>query len=236
MLGHSRSNVRIGAHSSDCYMLSVHIYCVHALTIATMQHVYHITLIKKTLQTYLGLDDSADGHSLEAQQEPVVDSEAILDLALLLEAEVSAHSAALVVASDEKDLVRVLELEGQQVQYDLTAEGTSVNVVPQEEQVVVRAPLLEDVEQVKVLAVDVAYYHHWGVHFHYILQWVAAVFAAAAAFAAVVIVLIVIALDSSSINGSSSSGTSSGSIASHICMQSALVVLAAVLTVHNLSH
>jgi hypothetical protein len=197
---------------------------MHALDTAILLHYTIQTNIKcdtavmehTDTSTHLGLDDSADGHSLEAQQEPVVHSEPILDLALLFEAKVSAHSAALMIASDQKHFVRVLELERQQVQYDLTAEGTSVNIVSKEQQVVVRAPLLEDVQQVEVLAVDVAYYHHWGVHFYNVLQCVVTV-AAAAAVAVVlvaVIAFVLVAADSIS-DACSSCDSSSSSAADH---------------------
>ena len=54
--------------------------------------------------------ERAEWHRLEAEQKAVVDGEAVLAHALLLEAEVARNRAALVVAAHEADVARVAHL------------------------------------------------------------------------------------------------------------------------------
>lgn len=119
----------------------------------------------------LVVDDNTEGEEVEHVGEVVPNAGvAVLARALGVEAVALGDAAALVVAADQVDAVRVAQLEADKQRDGLDAEHAAVDVVTQEEVVGVGAPAadLEDFDQVVELAVDVAHHRHGRLDVHHV--------------------------------------------------------------------
>jgi hypothetical protein len=107
---------------------------------------------------YLPTYDGGDRHAVEAVAERAPDFDGVATLALVVEAVDPVDRRALVVAPQEEELLRVLDLVGEEQADGLDALHGAVDVVPQEEipALVREAAHLEQPKQVRVLAVRVA--------------------------------------------------------------------------------
>lgn len=104
------------------------------------------------------VDDDREGEKVEHVGEVLPHGRAaVLADALAVEPVRLGHGAALVVAADELDAVRVPQLEARQERDGLDAEEAAVDVVAEEEVVGFgrEAAVLEQAQEVVVLAVDV---------------------------------------------------------------------------------
>ena len=106
----------------------------------------------------LVVDDSRDRETVEALNKLLPELQRVASLALVVEAIDPVDGAALVVATEEEEVLGVLDLVGQEETDDFEVLLASVDVVSQEEVVRLRREVanLEDSEQIDVLAVDVA--------------------------------------------------------------------------------
>mmetsp|Transcript_41627 Transcript_41627/g.61077 ORF Transcript_41627/g.61077 Transcript_41627/m.61077 type:complete len:264 (+) Transcript_41627:174-965(+) len=102
--------------------------------------------------------DGGDGHAVEALREDPPQSHCVPPLALVVEAVDAVDGGAFVVAAQEEEVLRVLDLVGQEQADGLQALAPAVDVVAEEQVVGLRreAAVLEQTQQVVVLSVDVA--------------------------------------------------------------------------------
>lgn len=110
--------------------------------------------------------DGSQGQTAEGLHAGLVDGLGVLVLALELESKVIGQVAALVVASQQPQRVRVVNLERPQVQDALDTKVAAVDVIAEEQIAGLGrvAANLEQLHQVVVLAVDVAAHGDGGVH------------------------------------------------------------------------
>mmetsp|Transcript_124433 Transcript_124433/g.244054 ORF Transcript_124433/g.244054 Transcript_124433/m.244054 type:complete len:210 (+) Transcript_124433:920-1549(+) len=106
----------------------------------------------------LPVDRGCERQVVERVHKSVVHADVILVLAFLAEVEEAGHLAALVVAPEHPHPLRVANFQCVHRDHDLHGEGAAVNVVAQEDvlRVARRAANLEQLDQIIVLAVDVA--------------------------------------------------------------------------------
>ena len=104
------------------------------------------------------LHDRDEGQAVEAVVEELPQLDVVAPLALVVKAVDPVDLARLVVAAQQEEVLRELDLEAQQQQHALHRLLPAVDVVAQEEVVGLRreAAKLEHAQQVGVLAVDVA--------------------------------------------------------------------------------
>ncbi len=101
--------------------------------------------------------DGGDGQAVEAVRERLPQLDVESPLALVVESVDPVNTGALVVAPEQEEVLRVLDLVGQQEADGLQRLLAAVHVVAQEEVVGLwrKAAVLEQTQQVRVLAVDV---------------------------------------------------------------------------------
>lgn len=128
-----------------------------------------------TVHTHdLLVDESCKWHVVEAIPESLPQGDLVPSLDLIEEAVDPGDGLTLVVASQDDNLVRVFDLQGEKEADDLTALLSSVDIVAHEQVsrrlgddlvtlllLVLVCHLLEHVEQIGVLTVDIAENFHW---------------------------------------------------------------------------
>lgn len=104
------------------------------------------------------VDDSGDGKAVEAVGEGLPQLNVVTALALVVEAVDSVDGGTLVVATEDEEVLGVLDLVGQEQANGLEGLLTSVDIVTEEEVVGLwrEAAVLEETEQIVVLTVDIA--------------------------------------------------------------------------------
>lgn len=109
------------------------------------------------------VDDTGEGQSIECTHEALVDVLVVLLYRFAHEVVGESHAARLVVASQELDVLGVVDLEGHDESHHLHGVGPAVHVVAQEQQVTVLGDVLvdishngQDLHEVVVLAMYVA--------------------------------------------------------------------------------
>jgi hypothetical protein len=107
---------------------------------------------------YLLVDDGRNGQAVEAVGEGLPQLDVVASLALVVEAVDAVDGGALVVAAQDKEVLGVLDLVGEQQADGLERLLAAIYVVAEEEVVGFgrEAAVLEEAEEVIVLAVDVA--------------------------------------------------------------------------------
>jgi len=73
---------------------------------------------------------ASQGHALKAQQEAVIQTQAVLGFTLFFEPEVAADSSRLMVPAQQGHAAWKGELERKQIEHDFAAELATVHVVP----------------------------------------------------------------------------------------------------------
>ena len=103
------------------------------------------------------VNDGGDGQAIEAICEGFPQLDVVPSLALIVEAVDAVDRGALVVTSQDEEVLRVFDLVGQEQADRLQRLFPSVNVVTQEEIVCLRwkSAVLEEAEQIIVLSVNV---------------------------------------------------------------------------------
>ena len=79
----------------------------------------------------------SEWHGLEQQQKAVVDVHTVLCFTLLLEAEVPGDAGTLVIPAEHPYILRVFDLQGQEIQHDLAGIIAAIDVIAQEEKDIV---------------------------------------------------------------------------------------------------
>ncbi len=104
------------------------------------------------------VDDGGNGQTVEAVGKGLPQLDVVAALALVVEAVDAVDGRALVIAAQDEEVLGVLDLVGQQQADGLERLLAAVDVVAQEEVVGLgrEAAILEQPQQVVVLAVDVA--------------------------------------------------------------------------------
>jgi len=104
------------------------------------------------------VDDGRHGQAVEAVREGLPHLDVVPPLALVVEAVDAVDGRALVVAPQDEEVLRVLDLEREQQADRLERLLAAVHVVAEEQVVGLgrEAPVLEEPQQVVVLPVDVA--------------------------------------------------------------------------------
>lgn len=104
------------------------------------------------------INDCSDGQAVEAVRKCLPQLNVVTALALVVEAIDSVDRRTLVVASEDEEVLGVLDLVGEQQADSLEGLLASVDVVTEEEVVGLRreAAVLEKTQQVVILAVDIA--------------------------------------------------------------------------------
>mmetsp|Transcript_13966 Transcript_13966/g.55101 ORF Transcript_13966/g.55101 Transcript_13966/m.55101 type:complete len:212 (+) Transcript_13966:662-1297(+) len=104
------------------------------------------------------VDDRSNGKAVEAVRERLPELDVVPPLALVVESVDAVDRSALVVASEEEEVLWVLDLVGEEEADCLQALLAAVHVVSQEQVVGLRreASVLEEAQQVEVLTVDVS--------------------------------------------------------------------------------
>ncbi len=104
------------------------------------------------------VDDAGDGQAVEGVGEGLPELDVVAALALVEEAVDAVDGGALVVSAENEEVLGELDLEGEDEADALEALLAAVDVVAEEEVVGGRreAAVLEEAEQIVVLAVDVA--------------------------------------------------------------------------------
>lgn len=107
---------------------------------------------------YLLIDDSGDGEAVEDITEGLPELDVVPAATLIVEAINTIDACALMVATEDEEVLRVADLEGEEEADGLDGLSSTVDVVTQEEVVCIgrEAAVLEEPEQVVVLTVDVA--------------------------------------------------------------------------------
>jgi hypothetical protein len=103
------------------------------------------------------VNDGCDGEAVEAVSEGLPELDVVASLALVVEAIDAVDGGALVVAAQDKEVLGVFDLVGQEQADGLQGLLASVDVIAQEEVVCLRreATVFEQTEEVIVLTVDV---------------------------------------------------------------------------------
>ena len=103
------------------------------------------------------IDDGGDGKAVEAVSEGLPEFDVVAALALIIETVDTVDGGALVVASKEEEILRVLDLVGEQEANSLKRLLATVNVVTKEQVVGIRgeATILEEPQKVVVLPMDI---------------------------------------------------------------------------------
>lgn len=103
------------------------------------------------------VDDSGDGKTVETVGEGLPQLNVVTALALVVEAVDSVDGGTLVVATEDEEVLGVLDLVGQEQANGLEGLLTSVDVVTEEKVVGLwrEAAVFEETEQIVVLTVDV---------------------------------------------------------------------------------
>jgi hypothetical protein len=106
---------------------------------------------------YLLVDDSCNGHAIEALGEEFPQFDVVSPLALVVEAIDPVDGGTLVVPTQQEEVQGVLDLVGQQQADGFQTLLASVDVVPQEDIVGIgrEASIFEESQQVIVLAMDI---------------------------------------------------------------------------------
>jgi hypothetical protein len=102
------------------------------------------------------LDDRDEGHPSEGLTESVKDRVRVFQSQLLLEAIAFRNLADLVISSEESELTGMFEEEGKQEHNAFKREGTTVDIVAQEEVVFEKRVGAEDADEIEEASVDVA--------------------------------------------------------------------------------
>jgi hypothetical protein len=103
------------------------------------------------------VDDSGDGKAVEAVGESLPELDVVTTLALIVEAVNTVDRSALVVATEDEEVLRVLDLVSQQEADGLERLLATVDVVTKEEVVGLwwEATVLKEAQQIVVLSVDI---------------------------------------------------------------------------------
>lgn len=104
------------------------------------------------------IDDSNNRQTIETIRESLPQLDAVASFALVVEAVNAVNGGALVVATQQEEVLRILDLVSQQQTDALQGLFAAVHVVAQKQIVTLRreAAVLEQPQQVGVLAVNVA--------------------------------------------------------------------------------
>ena len=118
----------------------------------------------------LVIDDRRDREAVEALDELLPELEGVPALAFIVEAVDAVDRAALVVASEEEEVLRVLDLVGEHEADDFEVLLAAIDVVAEEEVVGFgrEAADLENSEQVNKLAVNIPRNNQWRVQLNQI--------------------------------------------------------------------
>lgn len=111
------------------------------------------------------IDDGCDRQYIEASAKLSPDSHVVPALALIVEAVHPVDGLALVITSQQVEVLRELDLVGKQQRDGLDALLASVNVVADKQKllVILRVPsYVEKSEQIEVLSVHIAKYFNWS--------------------------------------------------------------------------
>ena len=110
------------------------------------------------------VDDGSDGKAVEAIGESLPKFDVVPSLALIIEAVDSVDRCALVVASEQEEVLRVLDLVGEEEANGLERLLSSVNVISKEEIVGLRGEtaILEESQEVIILAMHITADFDWG--------------------------------------------------------------------------
>ena len=120
------------------------------------------------------VDHASQRKTIEELHEEVVNLLVVDIQTLDLEVVLLSHGPRLVVSSEEVDACRVLDLDGHQEGHYLQGLEASVDVVPQKDNLLVDAALVEQLddrqyfEEVVQLPMDVAHNRHWVVDSNHI--------------------------------------------------------------------
>lgn len=114
---------------------------------------------------YLLIDDSGNGEAVEHITEGLPELDVVPAATLIVEAINTIDACALMVATEDEEVLRIADLEGKEEADGLDGLSSTVDVVTQEEVVCIgrKATILEEPEQVVVLAVDVSTYFDWSI-------------------------------------------------------------------------
>jgi hypothetical protein len=106
---------------------------------------------------YLLIHYGSNGQAVEAVRESLPKLDIVPPLALIVEAVYPIDGGTLVVATQQEEVLRVLNLVGEQKANCLQGLLATVNVIPQEEIVALwgEAPVLKQTQEIIVLAMDV---------------------------------------------------------------------------------
>ena len=104
------------------------------------------------------IDDGRDWEAVEAVCEGLPELDVVAALALVVEAVDTVDGGALVVASEEEEVLGVLDLVGEEQTDSFKGLLATIDIVPEEEVVGIRreATVLKEPEQIVVLTMDVA--------------------------------------------------------------------------------
>lgn len=108
---------------------------------------------------YLFIDEGSYRQAIEAVRHGLPQTNAVATLALIVEAVNAIDAGGLVIAAQNEELIGVAYFEGQQQTDGFYGLFSTVDVVPQEQIVGAwwESTILEQPQQVVVLAVDIAY-------------------------------------------------------------------------------
>jgi hypothetical protein len=103
------------------------------------------------------VDESSDGETIETVSESLPQLDVIATLALIVKSVNTINGCALVVATEEEEVLRVLDLVGQEEAHGLEGLLATINVITQEEIVGIgrETAIFEKSEQIVVLPVHI---------------------------------------------------------------------------------
>lgn len=103
------------------------------------------------------INKCCDGEAIEAISEGLPQLDVIAALALIIKSVNTINGCALVVATEEEEVLRVLDLVGQEEAHGLEGLLATINIIPQEEVVGIgwETAIFEKSEQIVVLPVHI---------------------------------------------------------------------------------